>query len=169
MTRQPLEIDGITYWLKIGLKGIIYLQSLPEYKEEDIFVASIITLQELSISEAKSLFRRHGSDILFDMQTFFTSPFLSIDVRDLYSKAVGEMGISPAIFFQMAPDEIELAYDGYLRRQELSANLSKLAFLQALNGDKTTIKLLDDPEYKQGNIHERETTFIELGISNGEI
>jgi hypothetical protein len=99
MTRQPLEIDGITYWLKIGLKGIIYLQSLPEYKEEDIFVASIITLQELSISEAKSLFRRHGSDILFDMQTFFTSPFLSIDVRDLYSKAVGEMGISPAIFF----------------------------------------------------------------------
>jgi len=48
---------------------------------------------------------------------------------DLYSKAVGELGISPDIALLMEPDEIELAYIGYLRRQEMTANLNKLAML----------------------------------------
>lgn len=64
----------------------------------------------------------------------------------------------------MSPEEIDLAYTGYLRRQEMTANLNKLAFLQSLSGDKEPIKLLDKLEYTYGDLTERNNTFVELGI-----
>lgn len=97
------------------------------------------------------------------MQAFISSPFFSIDVRGLYSKAIGEMGISPAIFFQMTPEEIELAYDGYLERQQLSANLMLIAFDKALSNDITPIELLEPVEYTVGNEQERNYMFEQLG------
>lgn len=74
------------------------------------------------------------------------------------------MGISPAIFYQMSPEEVELAYQGYLRRQELSANLTKLAVLQAINNDRSDITILNTPEYTVGTQNDRDKTFSVLGI-----
>jgi hypothetical protein len=49
------------------------------------------------------------------------------EIEELYIKAIGEMGIALQDFYQMTPKEIDLAYEGYLRRKELEANLTKLA------------------------------------------
>lgn len=164
MTQMEIEIDGKTYWLKIGPKSIMYLRQFPEYNEEDVFAASIITLHNMSITEAKCLYQQAASFCYTTYQPLFEQviSFLSMDLRDLYRRAVGEIGISPASFFQMSIEEIELAYEGYLRRQELSANMMKAAVLQALSGDKSTISIAPKPEYGLGTIQEYNNTFSRL-------
>lgn len=160
MNRLSMEINGQTWWLKIGLKGIIYLQSISSQTEEDIFVASIITLQDVSVKTARELFR----SVIFTADTHLplfkqASSFLSLDVRELYVKAVGEMHMTPAQFFTMSPDEIEWAYEGYLRQQELQANLTKLAVVSALAKDPEPISIRGAAEYTIGSSEERDTTF----------
>lgn len=64
----------------------------------------------------------------------------------------------------MSPEEIDLAYEGYLRRQELTANLTKLAFVEALNNNNKLIRLTENKGYIIGNDVEREETLKKLGI-----
>lgn len=74
------------------------------------------------------------------------------------------MGIAPSQFWQMTAEEVELAYEGYLRRQELTANLTKLAFIEALGGDTTPISLVGNKGYTIGDSQERAETFRQLGV-----
>lgn len=92
---------------------------------------------------------------------FEQAPF---SLQGLYSQAVGEMGIAPSQFWQMTAEEVELAYEGYLRRQELTANLTKLAFIEALGGNTTPISLIEDRGYTYGSIQEYNNTFKQLGV-----
>lgn len=55
VNKQAVVLDGKIFWLKIGLRGIIYLQGLPEYDESDVLIAALITPQELTVDEAKRL------------------------------------------------------------------------------------------------------------------
>lgn len=64
----------------------------------------------------------------------------------------------------MTPDEINLAYEGYLRRQETTANLTKLAIAEVLSGNNDLIRLTEDKGYIIGTSKEREETFEKLGI-----
>jgi hypothetical protein len=64
----------------------------------------------------------------------------------------------------MSPEEIDLAYEGYLRRQELTANLTKLAFVEVLNNNNKLIRLTENKGYIIGNDVEREETLKKLGI-----
>lgn len=74
------------------------------------------------------------------------------------------MGIAPSQFWEMTAEEVELAYEGYLRRQELTANLTKLAFIEALGGDTTPINLVGNKGYTIGSSQERAETFRQLGV-----
>lgn len=165
VNKQAVVLDGKIFWLKIGLRGIIYLQGLPEYDESDVLIAALITPQELTVDEAKRLVSQQRQKLSSYLPSLFeqVSSFHFCNVRDLYSRAVGEIGINPAIFFQMSPDEIELAYKGYLRKKELEANLMKVAMLEALAGDHSQIKVLEPDEYTLGTLQEREQTFSEIG------
>jgi hypothetical protein len=64
----------------------------------------------------------------------------------------------------MTPKEIELAYEGYLRRQETTANLTKIAVLEALNNNQDLIRIIEDKGYIVGNEEERNRMFKELNI-----
>jgi hypothetical protein len=64
----------------------------------------------------------------------------------------------------MTPKEIELAYEGYLRRQETTANLTKIAVLEALNSNQDLIRIIEDKGYIIGNEEERNRMFKELNI-----
>lgn len=97
----------------------------------------------------------------FPPHLFEQAPF---SLNGLYSQAVGEMGIAPSQFWQMTAEEVELAYEGYLRRQELMANLTKLAFIEALGGNTTPISLFEDKGYTLGSIQEYNNTFKQLGV-----
>ena len=131
-------------------------------------IASIITLQDMPVSEAYRLVQLAQQELSCYQPYLFeqVSSFLFVNVRDLYSRAVGEIGIDPAVFFQMSPDEIELAYQGYLRRKELEANLTKLAMVEALAGDHNPIQIVEPEEYTCGTQYERELTFKKLGRDN---
>lgn len=84
------------------------------------------------------------------------------EVEELYTKAVGEMGITPNDFYSMSPGEIELAYEGYLRRKETEANLTKMAIITSQNDE--LIRLTEDKGYFIGNKAEREEVFKLLNI-----
>ena len=74
------------------------------------------------------------------------------------------MGISPTDFLKMTPEEIDLAYEGYLRRQETTANLFKLAIAQILSNNNDLIRITEEKNYSIGTEEERQKTFEILGI-----
>lgn len=74
------------------------------------------------------------------------------------------MGLDPSVVEKMTPQEIDLAYEGYLRRQETTANLTKLAIAEVLSGNNDLIRLTEDKGYVIGTAEEREATFEKLGI-----
>lgn len=84
------------------------------------------------------------------------------EVEELYTKAVGEIGITPNDFYSMTPGEIELAYEGYLRRKETEANLTKMAIITSQ--DDELIRLTEDKGYSVGNKAERKEVFRLLNI-----
>lgn len=85
-------------------------------------------------------------------------------IKDLYSQAVGEIGISPSDFWTMTEEEVLIAYEGYMRRMEATANLTLLAVHKALKDDTNCIELLEDKGYTVGSIEERDRVFSNLNI-----
>ena len=92
-----------------------------------------------------------------------TPTILSLfEVEELYTKAVGEIGITPTDFYTMTPHEIDLAYEGYLRRKETEANLTKMAIITSQ--DSEIIRLTENKGYFVGSKAEREEVFRLLNI-----
>lgn len=90
--------------------------------------------------------------------------FSFAQLDNLYSTAVGELGIGPVEANQMEPDEIELAYQGYLRRLETEANLILIAVRKSFTENDELIRLTADEGYTVGSEYERKETFKRLGI-----
>lgn len=55
--------------------------------------------------------------------------------EELYPTFVGEVGLDPTVFFDMAPNQLYLVYQGYIKRQEF-----------AINNLLTALRLSADPE-----------------------
>ena len=85
-------------------------------------------------------------------------------INDLYLDAVGEIGISPNEVWSMTEEEINLAYEGYVHRQEFQANLMLLALHKAQNQSWDNIQILEDRGYSIGSEEERREVFSNLGI-----
>ena len=85
-------------------------------------------------------------------------------IQGLYTKAVGEMGIAPSDFYQMTQEELDRADEGYLRRLEVNANLTKTAIAEVLSNNNELIRLTEDQGYTIGTEEERKNTFKFLGI-----
>lgn len=85
-------------------------------------------------------------------------------IEEWYKKGIGEIGLPLTTFYCLTPYELDLAYEGYLRRMELQANLFKLSFLQAKKNNTDRISIIEDRGYNMGSIEERQETFKILGI-----
>lgn len=85
-------------------------------------------------------------------------------IKDLFQQAVGEMGISPEDAWIMTEQEIELAYEGYVHRQELTLNLMILALHRAEQKSWGVIELLENRGYTIGTEQERARVFKNLNI-----
>lgn len=163
---QIFDIQNQLYEFKIGMRGILYLQGLKEITALDVFTAGIITTQpQFTMARIQWMWNEYKQEnedaSLFDGD--FSSLY-SIDVRELYEKIVGEVGIDPAAFLQMDYEECELAYTGYLARQEMSANLMIEVLDKVSHQDYSPIQLLEQDEYSVGNEQERDIVFDRLGI-----
>lgn len=91
------------------------------------------------------------------------SPALSTQVEELYQKAVGELGIAPQIFYTMTPHEVTLAYQGYLDKKLLEANLQIIAGRKVSDSKATMISLQGDG-VQLSTIAKRNETFDALDI-----
>lgn len=85
-------------------------------------------------------------------------------IKDLYSCAIGEIGINPNDAWSMTEEEIDLAYEGYVRRQEMQANLFLFALHKAQKQSWDNIHILEDKGYSIGTEEERKKVFSNLGI-----
>lgn len=98
-----------------------------------------------------------------DFKNFFNSIYIPSkqELEELYIRGLGELNIPLNVLNEMTPQEIQMAYQGYLRRQELQANLYKMAMMQALSKDEHLIELISS-NHLVGNQQERGRIFSEL-------
>ena len=150
-----LKTQNKIYQVKFGLKGLILLNqfsnNLTDQKEPDLaflLYCGLCHLPHISFNDIETILAECDLSSL-------SSPRIPslLEIQELYTKAVGEIGIAPTDFLLMTPEEIEWAYEGYLRRKETEANLMKIAFMSQ---DDELIRLTEDKGYTVGNLQERE-------------
>ena len=89
---------------------------------------------------------------------------LIVAFNDLYIKGVGEMRLPPDLFYFMTPAEIDLAYQGYLKQQELQANLMLLTLRKSKDKEAKLFNLLGGEGYSIITPNEREQQLKALGL-----
>lgn len=147
---------------KFGLKGLILLQENSNNVEDDLefslYCALVSSQPWVTLEDVREIIQK------YNLTTFETPTraFSLLEIEELYKKAVGEIGVAPSECLSMTPDEIERAYEGYLRKKETEANLVKIAFVGS--GNDQLIRLTKDLGYSIGNMEERNQTFVNLKI-----
>jgi hypothetical protein len=151
------------YEFNFGLKGLIIMRENAELVMANdtkfLLYCGLVSRQPtITFQEIDEIIEE------CDLSQIDISPiFLSLyEVEELYTKAVGEIGIAPNDFYSMTPGEIDLAYEGYLRKKETEANLTKMAIMTSQNDE--LIRLTEDKGYSVGSKAEREEVFRLLNI-----
>lgn len=153
--------------LKIGLKGSMLLNEIANSNVEEntdlILHYTLLSNQPLVVLDyLRDLPAGKRTEIAYEI---LNEPRPSNEkIKELYAQAVGEVGINPDAFWNMTEEEVNLAYEGYIHRQELQVNLMQLAMFNALAGSKKPISLIENKGYRVGNINERNQCFQKLGI-----
>ena len=156
------------YEFKFGLKGLILLREKAKLVKADsdikffLYCGLVSSQPTITFQEIEEIIEQCDlSNIDIGQFATFFSPQ---EVEELYTKAVGEIGITPTDFYSLTPDEINIAYEGYLRRKETEANLIKMAIITSHNDE--LIRLTEDKGYTIGSQAEREQVFKILNINN---
>lgn len=146
------------YEFNFGLKGLILLNKNTDLMMTNdmrffLYCGLISKQPDITFQEIDEIIEQ------CDLSKIDTNqkPISLFEVEELYTKAVGEIGITPTDFYTMTPAEIDLAYEGYLRRKELEANLTKIAIIS--QADSELIRLTKDLTYEVGSKEERQKTF----------
>lgn len=160
-----LRTNRKIYEFKFGLKGLIIMREnadlvMASDKRFLLYCGLISSQPAITFQEIDEIIKECDLSKL-DISQNILSLF---EVEELYTKAVGEMGIAPNEFYSMTPGEIDLAYEGYLRRKETEANLTKMAIISSQNDE--LIRLTEDKGYSVGNTAEREEVFRLLNIED---
>lgn len=167
MESKLIEIGGKVFLFKIGLKGLIYLSKYTNLDEDqnfyDILYAGLMAEQP-DITREEIVELVSPEDIPRIKAAFqFTIPS-NQTIEGWLRKGLGEIGLPLDTLYRMTPYELDVAYEGYLQRTELQANLIKLAICQANNHNTNTIQVAQSKGYSIGSLKEREETFKLLGI-----
>lgn len=163
-----IPYKGTFLLFKLGLKGLMYLADFSclneaEIELEEILYAGIIgeqpwfPHQEVLEIKLDSALRNRIKAIKIEIPSQKT-------IEEWYRRGIGEIGLSLSTFYCLTPYELDLAYEGYLRRAELNANLSKLVAIQTQNKDYELLKIVPEKECSLGSLEERERVFKYLGI-----
>jgi hypothetical protein len=108
--------------LKIGLKGSMLLNEIANSNVEEntdlILHYTLLSNQPLVVLDyLRDLPAGKRTEIAYEI---LNEPRPSNEkIKELYAQAVGEVGINPDAFWNMTEEEVNLAYEGYIHRQEL--------------------------------------------------
>ena len=168
-----VELPIGKFEFKLGLTSLIHLANFSNISVEDNFYdilyyglktynpnISYEAVQSCSFSpdQKRSLFLELG---LESIEAVIPTP---ATISEWIRQGIGEMGLSIETFNKLSPQELETAYQGYLRRMELSSALTQLSVARALNGNKNHIVLVPKETITQGSLTERQKTFDILGV-----
>lgn len=169
-----VRINDKYYQLNFGLKGIKLLKEKSYTNVEEnppfFFYCALLhdnncdfgcfasAFQKLSYDDQEELIQTL-KEILPNLLNYSKE-----HLKDLYAKGIGEIGLSVEDFNNMTEEELEIAYEGYLHKKELEANLNQLALQQNKINKNKIIKLTEEPTHIAGSIEEREETFSTLGL-----
>lgn len=161
---------GVLYSFRFGLKGLMILNDLLYLDEDEkflIYFSGFITDQpNMTIQDVKTLLSKCSKSEIEMLNNYIDRNFSFItplEIKELYTRVVGEMGMAPSEFYQMTVKEINTAYEGFKRKLELDANIYLIA-LQKRNQQNAEIHLLEDKGYEIGNYIERRNVFKNLNI-----
>ena len=174
-----IRIKNRIYTLKFGIKSLMLLEEFSNHigEQESVKLKFFLAIKNNHISYHKSnellkqLITEKGMDYIekilsetleLSLKEYQPSD-LFLHIEGLYRKAVGEMGIAPQIFYEMSPAEIDIAYQGYIDRQQMAANCALIAMRKAKDSKATLINLLNE-DWAQSTIAKRNETFTALGI-----
>lgn len=166
---MTLQIKDKIIPFKIGLKGSMMLNenaNLNAEKDTDFIIYCGLLSHEPSISlkDLRELNIPAGDRIEL-AKTILAYPHPDDErIKQLYSIAIGEIGVNPDAFWNMTEEEVLTAYEGYVQRMETSVNLMLAAFRKIIKGDTEFISLKEDKGYTAGSVEEREQVFANLGI-----
>ena len=128
--------------------------SLEEKQDLFYFLTQIKSLEEIQELLSDIVVKSKGNYPDFSKEIF----------EQLFEKAIGEIGLNIDEFYSMSPQEIDLAYHGYLMRKQLEANCFLIALRKSQDNKATLISLLGGNGYSESTQAEREKTFKALGI-----
>lgn len=163
-----IEFKGQNYIFEIGLNVLMCLQQLTNYSvETSLPILVKMGLEkyqpQISLDEVKEMLL--DSQIRTTLNCLLTQNALSqVELEELYMKAVGEIGIQPSEFYHMTVADIELAYEGYLRKKEIEANLQVTSINWAKSQSPELIRITEEREYEIGSLKERNEVFKNLKI-----
>lgn len=167
MQCRKVQLNGKTFEVKFGLKSLIELSKKVNIDVRDALYQGIKTLQPdtelsfLSLVSCNELAK--AEEVISEIFSPNDLP-TPRTIDEWFKKGIGEIGIPLSDFYCLTPYELDLAYEGYLRRMELQANLAQLSFLRALNKDSDPIQVVKEQEITMGTLKEREETLSHLGI-----
>ena len=181
MFNRFITIDKEIFSFYFGIKGLIILsQNLNTNDEQELinlkFSLAIHSINDEPIPAEKqktllqSFIDSNGIDYVSDFLNECLKDSCNGDItrikeiEALYVKAIGELGITPAIFYDMTLYELDLAYKGYLARKELEANCFLIALRESKNKKANLISLIGTEGCNESTLEVRENTFNTLGI-----
>lgn len=174
------QINQKICYFKFGLKSLMLLSSFSQISDEaKKLILEAIAVQKIELKDFQQDFDSiilqtfkdafedsKVSDIssLEDMLSYIKRRDLQTEINELYSKAVGQVGISPTAFYSMTPFEIDLAYIGYIHRQELQANCFLIAARKNRDKKAELISLIGGQGVTESTMGMRNKTFETLNI-----
>lgn len=167
MERRIVWINKKPFEVKFGLKSLIELSKNSRLDVGTTLYWGLKTLQpNIEYDLLSSLSPYELAQIEEIISEIFSPSDLPSPqtIAEWFKKGIGEMGLPLSDFYCLTPYELDLAYEGYLRRMELQANLAQLSFLKALNKDSDPIQIVEEQGISIGTLKERAETLSHLGI-----
>lgn len=168
------------YPLHLGLKSLMEYDRFSynfdiEQRDFFLFFLAITDMTPLTYEEVEGIYKELGQTKVKELieqvlinclgSTDLTKEEdINNQIEELYKIAVGELGIAPQSFYSLSPKEIELAYQGYLRRLEVQSALNLLSQRQATNSNATPFSFEEAAGSRISTIKDRNETFLALGI-----
>lgn len=184
MYSSLMTLNKDAYQVKFGIMSLINLSKLLYIKDErellkqKFCVSQVARLDNtlLTFEEKEKLFDKFITDsfsgemiedVLSEATALALGDYEELDEAlydELYIKAVGEVGLSINEFNSMTPAEIDLAYCGYLKRQELIANCQLIAIRKSKDSNANLISLLGGNGYNHISDTERQEVLNTLNL-----
>lgn len=177
------KIHNKLFCFRLGLKSIIALKNFSKIdrgiETELLLFSSLnvraVDLQPLSSFQLENLFIdcfKDAFDIdktkdihtVEDVLQFMKQIDIKQEQEKLFGIAVGEIRISPKDFYYLTPKEIEIAYKGFIEKQELETNCTIAALRRARSNNSDLLFFNDNSEYSEASRQERLSTFSALDI-----